>query len=73
MSIIPLELTAEVGDRLNHVVGRWVSLRLNGIEIFSEMVYDTNAGGERTESQAVSNCLTLFASRLKRLVEENSC
>ncbi len=49
---------------------RWVELKLGGVTVFNEYVYDRDKDGERTEEQAKLNLLNLFAHRLKQVLEE---
>lgn len=48
---------------------RWVSLTLASVVVFSELVYDMDADGNRTEEQAVSNFAHVFASQLRNALE----
>jgi hypothetical protein len=57
------ELTVELGQEV--VPGqRFASVKLDGLTLFSEVVYDTR------EVPAERNILLLFSSRLRRLLED---
>lgn len=63
----PIEIVADAP--LHHPDARWVSLQLAGVVVFSELVYDTDADGNRTEERAVENFVRLLASRLRAALE----
>lgn len=65
-----LEFRVEVGEPAAGINARRASLVLDGIPVFSEVVYDTDAGGQRSEEQAKRNITLLFANRLSRLLED---
>ena len=65
---LPVEL--EVGKGVPHPSARWVSLKIGGVEVFSELVYDTNEHGDRTDEQARLNFLRVFASRFRESLEK---
>lgn len=50
-------------------LGRKYTLYIQGIEIFTTYVYDTDGNGNWTEDQARLNGLRLFSHRVRRLVE----
>jgi len=64
------ELRIEVGEPAAGMNVRRASILLDGVPIFSEIVYDTDEGGARTEEQARLNITRLFGSRLARLLED---
>jgi hypothetical protein len=60
----------EAGEIREKPDGRWMTLTLNGVDIFTEFVYDTDKEGNRTEEQAKKNLLVLFARRLREVLSE---
>ena len=59
----PVGLEIVLGDSMTGI-GRPASIVIEGITIFSEIVYDN------PENPAEQNILTLFAARLRRLIED---
>ena len=57
-----LELQIELGNKTQNA--RYASITLGGVTVFSELVYDNEI------ASAEENVLKLFASRLRRLLEE---
>jgi hypothetical protein len=67
-----VSITIEFDDpKLGPLSGRWATVRVGGHRVMTELVYDTNADGERTEEQARDNALAIFSARLSRLLEEH--
>lgn len=69
---VPVEITVETRESKTAIHARWASLRLNGMEIFSDLVYDTGENGERSDEQAALNLMRIFTSKVRELLEEGS-
>ena len=64
--ILPVEVTIETDEPQSDPYVRWASLKLNGVTIFRDLVYDSTPD-ERTDEQAAQNLLRVFAHRLGKL------
>jgi len=49
---------------------RIVSLKVAGVSVFSELVYDTREDGTRSEEQAIKNFASILGSKLRRVLED---
>lgn len=65
-----LEVEIDFSEAEHTPSARWGSLKIGGVDVFTELVHDTNSEGERTEEQARKNLLLLFAHRLKDVLED---
>ena len=63
-----IEFKVETGKIEENPAGRWMMLMVNGIDIFTEFVYDTDRDGNRTEEQAKKNLVSLFAHRFREVL-----
>ena len=69
--IFPVTIEIETGEAMSGSFAcRRASLRFNGVTVFSDLVYDTNRDGERTDEQAAQNLLLVFQSKMQRLLED---
>ncbi len=60
--ILPVEVVIETDEPMMQANGteafvRYASLKLNGVTVFRELVYDTDQNGERSDEQAAWNLL----------------
>jgi hypothetical protein len=62
--VTDLKWTISLGEQMTATT-RWASIQLEGTEVFSELVYDTDLASAET------NIKRLFAVRLQRLLEES--
>jgi len=51
---------------------RWVSLYLAGVPVFTELVHDTGLDGVRSKEKAVENFARILASKLGRVLDDDS-
>jgi hypothetical protein len=68
--IIPVEIEIETGEPMMQANGtearvRHASLKLNGIVVFTDLVYDTDADGVRTDEFAARNLLLVLRGKLR--------
>jgi hypothetical protein len=67
--MIDAPVTVTFGEPYPKHAMRYATLRIGGVEIFSEIVYDTDGAGNRTEAQAARNLLTVLGERLRKVVD----
>jgi hypothetical protein len=73
--IVPVTVTVETGEPIgafdwSSFHGRWASLQFNGITVFRDLVYDTEADKTtRSDEQAARNLLLTFQARVNRVLE----
>jgi len=65
---VPLEITVETGYRYERQAARWATIAIGDVVVYSELVYDMDADGNRTDEQARANVLSLFARRLGEVI-----
>lgn len=63
---VPVVLEIETHSPGTDTAVRIAELKMNGITLFGELVYDTDFNQERTAEQAARNLLLLFKEELKR-------
>lgn len=51
---------------------RVVSLEVAGVSVFSELVYDTEEDGTRSEEMAIKNFCSILSSKLGRVLDDES-
>lgn len=61
-----LSVEVELGVQRDYPMVRDATLKIGGVRIFSEPVYDANPDGSRDEKRAIENLLITFAYRLNR-------
>jgi len=69
--ILPVEVTIETGEpEVGDWAIRWATVKLNGVPLFSNLVYDTDSEGNRTDEQAARNILLTLQGQARRYLED---
>ncbi len=70
-AVFPVTLVIDVSEPIGgDWDARWATVKLNGITLFRDMVYDTDPAGNRTAEQAARNLLLVLQSRARRYLED---
>ena len=72
---LKVAVEVETGEPMRQANGteascRYAALKLNGVTIFRDLVFDVDKDGNRSDFQARHNLLHVFGEKMRRLLED---